>query len=584
MATINTQIKTFGSVSELNEYIKENNIKKKTWTQIQVGFTCSICGKEESVSISNFKRKFADKVLCHECHKKSLNTEKHYHKWTDEEKKTAAEKRRKTCLERYGVEYASQTQSVIDGVKNASKSRTQEEKDKMSAKRKQTCLERFGAESPIKNAGILDKIKQTCLERYGTENPAASDEVKSKIQSVFTEKYGGSPFNCIDVQMKKRNTMLERYGTEYSSEVESVAQRIKETHLSYGEAAFIQHCKDNDLEFIGSYKGTYDGQPIYYKCKCLRCGNIIEIAPHNHNYRCVHCYGKNAISSFGEKELLSFVKSVYNDIVEENTRRVIGPLELDIFIPEKNLAIEFDGDYWHSELFKDKQYHKQKSIACEEKGVHLIHISEYEWVNNKDKLKSIIKSFLVQDSIRVFARKCNVKEITPQESAAFCRENHQQGSVGAAVHLGLFYEGQLIEVETFGKPRFSKKYEWELVRECSKSGVSVVGGKSKLFKHFVKVYSPKSIVSYCDAAFFSGDSYLKCGMQLEAWNDPGYVWVKGHNKLSRYECQKHKLVERFPELKDFSESEIMHHLGYVKMFDCGQKLFVYKNAEATLDG
>lgn len=559
----------FSSVEDLNSYVKENNIRKKVWSSTRIILVCSKCRKEESISVNNFKRKFAGgPVLCYECHRSSLAAERHYHHWTEEEKQKAKTAREKTCKSRYGVSFVGQIDSVKNAVRAAAQKKSQEEKDIISQKRKETNLKKYGAKSPLQNISLKEKRKHTCLERYGVENPAASKHIKEKINSTFEKKYGGSPLNTLAVREKIKSTMFEKYGTVYNSQNEKISAKIRESLLDYGEAAFLVKCEENNLEPVDlDYRGTYDGKPVYYKCRCLKCGNIIEVAPHNHNFKCVHCYGKNAISSFGEKELLDFVRSIYSGQIIENDRRTLSPLELDILLPEKSLAIEFDGDYWHNEFNKDRMYHKEKTLKCAEKGIHLAHVFEYQWENDREKVKSIIKSFLVNDSRKIYARECVIKEIPVTIARDFCEENHLQGYCSSNVCLGLYYENELVQLETFRK--LGSEYEWDLTRECSKKDVSVIGGKSKLFKHFCSKYSPKSIISYCDAALFSGDSYLKCGMTLEQWSDPDYVWCKQHTALSHYECLK-----KYSELdRDMTESELMHSLGFAKLYDCGHKVF-----------
>lgn len=429
------------------------------------------------------------------------------------------------------------------------------------------------------NNFIKDKAKKTCLKKYGVENPGQNKEIKLKIKKTCLEKYGvESSFQSELVQKKIRNSLISKYGVENPSQIKDVSKQIGESLKKYGEASFIKSCERNNLKPIDlNYNGLYNDKPIYYKCECLKCHNIVEISPHNKNFKCVYCYGKNSISSFIEKEILIYIKSIYNGEIVENDRRTISPLELDILIPEKKVAIEFNGDFWHNEFNKDKNYHKEKTEKCLEKGIHLIQIFEYQWLSSKNAIKSILKSFLVKNENIIFARKCTIKEISTKEYNNFCNENHLQGICQAKVKLGLVYNNKLVQIESFGKPRFSKKYEYELVRECSLKNTTVVGGKSKLFKYFIKNYNPSSIVSYCDAQFFSGNSYIKCGMKLLLWNDPGYVWCKQHQTLSRYQCQKHKLIEKHPELKDKTEIEIMHSLGYYRIYDCGQKVFYGKN-------
>lgn len=569
------------NLEELNAFVKRNDLRKKFWSSTKISYECSKCKKVSEISILQFKRKFTSSaVLCNDCRKATFDRSKHGHHWTEEEKRRANETRKKTCLKKYGVEYITQTPEVIQSIHNAAKNRTDEERSISSQKRRETNLKKYGCESPIGNSEIRKRIEDTCLEKYGTKNPAASEEIKDKIRNTFNSKYGMNPLSTVKVREKIQATMKERYGVQFISQNPSFAKNISESLMKYGEAAFLERCKENNVKPIDfHYRGYYDGKPIYYKCRCLKCGNEIEIAPHNNNFKCYICYGKNSISSYEEKEIVKFIESVYDGRIEKNYRRLISPLEVDIYAPEKKLAIEFDGNFWHNESSKDKNYHKMKTQLCENRGVHLIHVFEYEWINNEDKIKSILKSFFATDSQKVFARNCSVKEISSDEAKAFSSSNHLQGHANASVYLGLFHNDELVEIETFGHPRFCRKYEWELVRECSKKDMSVVGGKSKLFSYFVKHYDPESVVSYCDASKFTGDSYLKCGMKLTGWNSPGYVWSYGNKILSRYQCQKHKLVKEHPGLKESTETEIMHALGYAKIYDSGQKVFSWSKAQ-----
>lgn len=631
------------SLDDLNNFIKENDLRKKKWPSTKIEYVCSQCGVITTLSIMQFKRKFANAaVLCDSCRKATFDKSKYnYHHWTEEEKQKANETRKKTCLEKYGVEFTGQLDSVKQAVSNAALNRTDEERNSISEKRKQTNIEKYGVENPIQNEEIKKRIEETCLKKYGTTNPAASEEIKEKIRNVFQEKYGMNPLSTIEVREKMLSTIEERYGTkiisknkeirkriqksvkkifdenkdiilaqtlntnlqkyntywpsqtenvkekvretirqrygvDYVSQIKEVAEHISNKLMGYGEAAFLKNCEDNFLKPIDfKYEGYYDNGPIYYKCECLKCHNVVEIAPHNKNFKCIHCFGKNAISSFKEKEVVQYLKSIYDGEIIENCRRLISPLEVDIYLPEKKLAIEFNGDFWHNEFSKDINYHKEKTQLCEQKGVKLFHIYEYEWLKSKDKVKDIFKSFVCSDKKKVYARQCTIKEISNFQAKEFADLYHLQGHSPAKVYLGLFFNGELVEIETFGHPRFNKNYQWEIVRECSKTDVSVVGGKSKLFSYFISHYSPTNIISYCDASKFSGESYLKCGMRFASWNSPGYVWIKQHSVLTRYQCQKHKLVKQFPELKNSSETEIMHSLGYSKMFDCGQKVYVW---------
>ena len=130
-------------------------------------------------------------------------------------------------------------------------------------------------------------------------------------------------------------------------------------------------------------------------------------------------------TSISEKEISDFIKSICNYEILENDRNIISPKELDVYIPQKNLAIEFDGLYFHSTKFgKDSDYHLGKTLACEEKGIRLIHIFEDEWLFKRQIVESIIKSALGIYKQKIFARNCEVKEIDDKTFRNFCNENH----------------------------------------------------------------------------------------------------------------------------------------------------------------
>lgn len=267
-------------------------------------------------------------------------------------------------------------------------------------------------------------------------------------------------------------------------------------------------------------------------------------------------------SSF-EKELRDYCFSLDNSFLKESTWCELDGKEIDIYSPKLKLGIEFNGNYWHSELFKEQNYHQEKSLLAKEKNIFLIHIWEWEW-NEKDSiLKSLIRSKLGIFNKILYARNCKVKEISNQEYQTFCEKNHLQGKCGAKTKLGLFCQNELVQIMSLGSPRFTDKYEWEILRECSKLGYCVVGGKEKLWKYFVKNYNPKSVISYCDFSKFTGDSYLKLGFKKERLNKPGFVW---------WENNTNRIFWRNP----YQNQEIKKK-GYYKIWDCGQLVFIWNN-------
>jgi hypothetical protein len=280
-----------------------------------------------------------------------------------------------------------------------------------------------------------------------------------------------------------------------------------------------------------------------------------------------------------EQNVVNFLKEQYHKEIfwhELLNKRIISPLELDVYIPEKKLAIEFDGLYWHSEESgKDKKYHLNKTELCEKQGIQLIHIFEDEWLMKHDIIKSRLKNLLGIYDKTIYARKCEIKKVDSKLSKEFQEENHIQGSVNAKIHLGLFYKNELISLITFGKCRFDKKHEWELLRFCNKLGYHVPGSASKLLKYFEKNYKPKSLVSYADRRWSIGKVYKKLGFKFLHNSNPNYWYFnKNRKRFSRINFQKYKLknlLENFDENK--TEVENMKANGYNRIFDCGNMVF-----------
>lgn len=290
----------------------------------------------------------------------------------------------------------------------------------------------------------------------------------------------------------------------------------------------------------------------------------------------VSCYlTYDKLKKFGLWDRISTTGSRYEHEIDqlikswgfetEKTRRVIHPYEIDIYIPSKKLGIEFNGDYWHSEVHKTQNYHQKKSLLAREQGVQLFHIFEYEWRDERKRQAIVgqLQNLLGVGIESVFARSTKVVELDSKSKSDFLLENHRQGNDNASVRLGLEHNGRLVAVMTFGRARFSQKYEWELSRFCSLRGVRVVGGASKLFKYFVKTHNPGSIVSYADIAKTRGELYERLGFTLSHISSPNYVWTDLLQVLTRYQTQMK------------NERQTMQDAGFFRVFDCGSQVWTW---------
>lgn len=328
--------------------------------------------------------------------------------------------------------------------------------------------------------------------------------------------------------------------------------------------------------------------------RCRECNSMLNYDIKNgywKNIRCHICNGESG-TSYQEKTVLSFVKGI-EDQVEENCRILDNSFkELDIYVPRKNLAIEYNGSIWHSygttfpnnvsQMQKHKSRHYQKHKLCSEQGIKLLQINSYEWCNKhkKNVWESIIRNNLGV-SCRLYARRCEVVEVSTDECGRFLNDNHLQGKCNSKIRYGLKYQGKLVSVMTFSKPRFSKKYQWELVRFCNLLGHTVVGGASKLLSHFLHKYKPQSLISYADLRYSNGNMYKSIGFNFVKHTPPSYVYIKGEKIVSRFAAQKHrlkKLLKKFD--KNQTEQQNMLNAGYRKLWDAGTMLFEYKNVNS----
>ena len=512
-----------------------------------------------------------------------------------------------TSLKKYGTEHPMQSKEYRDSIGYKSSLGNSETREKI----RKTMVERYGAECSLQNDAIREKAKQTNLAKYGSEYGFGSKIIQDKIRQTNLKKYGvenafqrqnikdrihqrnidehGVTANALrpEVIQKKHVTMVEKYGVDNPSLNPELHEKSVRNYLNNSYDRLSERWKDYVVPMFS--KEEYSGiagksRGKIYKWKCVKCGNVFEQHVHEtgniflYMPRCWHCYPNmnKQGQSYKEKEVLDFVKSIYDGEIIPNAHGIIGRKELDIYLPEKHLAIEFDGFYWHSEQKgKDESYHLNKTNACADKGIRLIHIFEDEWKEKKEIVEDRIRSILGIGQTRIFARKCDVMELDSKTANEFLEQNHLQGGDNSSIRYGLYHGDELVSVMTFGKPRFSKSYDWELIRFASKCGCNVVGGASKLLNHFRSNHSG-SIVSYADRRHSDGNLYEKLGFMQVGVSKPNYWYVRGGEKLSRYACQKHRLKDVLGDAFDqnLSEFENMSLNGWTRVHDCGNMVFV----------
>lgn len=296
---------------------------------------------------------------------------------------------------------------------------------------------------------------------------------------------------------------------------------------------------------------------------------------------CPTCCAERS-SSLKEKEVLSYIQSIYSKSILENDRKVLAGKEIDVYLPDVKIGFEFHGMWFHTETIVGRNYHLTKANLANEAGIQLVQIYEFEWDNKQDIVKSVISNLLGKNR-RIYARNTKVVELSRIDKSHFLKSNHLQGSDSSStVYFGLMNENEIVAVMTFGKSRFNKNYDWELTRFSSKSGINVIGGASKLLKHFLK-YHTGSIITYADRRFSNGNMYSKLGFKLDGVVPPGFLYYDLQYKTTchRMKFQRHKLKNLPHYDEKLSAYEIMRLNGFDRIWNAGNLRFVLNSCSAS---
>ena len=293
-----------------------------------------------------------------------------------------------------------------------------------------------------------------------------------------------------------------------------------------------------------------------------------------------------------EIQIIQYLQEITRDAnnVVSDDRSLIYPKEIDVVY--KNLAIEFDGQKYHS--FGKSTDSRFNNFEMENKNIHvektdllpehmqLLRIFSSEWINptKQEIWKSIIASHVNRPKNTIYARKCEIKEVDTKTEKEFLNCNHLQGFTPSGIRLGLFYKDQLVYIMTFIKSRFNKAAEYELLRAAPKIFHNIPGGFSRLLTYFERKYSPTSIISYANRRLSKGNVYNKNGFTFTKNTKPGYFYIQGNNfdaasLESRIAYQKHKLKMLLPLFdENLTETENMYNNNYRKIYDCGHMVFL----------
>lgn len=429
-----------------------------------------------------------------------------------------------------------------------------------------------------RNREIKTKKEETCLKRYNKRHTFQVKEFKQKSRKTCQEKYGFvNHTRTEEFHRKRKSTCLKKYGTEFSFQNEEVKRKWRENNQNkYGVSHVKQihldkrliNISDEELENIYN-NHIEDKIPVYSISE--------DIGFSKHKLASILSNKGYNLKRFYSSKLQEDIYKLFSKDSELNNRKELEGLEIDIYFPKYRFGLEIDGIYWHSKDTSLKDFsHVTKIVRAEEKNIKLIRFNEIELNNKKDICLSIINNFLGR-SEKKYARKGTVVKVTKQEEKDFFNKNHIQGYRPSSICYGIKFGNEILQMMSFGKSRYNRNVEWEIIRSCNKVGHIILGGFSRLFSKFVKQHSPNSIITYADRRYFTGESYKNVGFEFSHYSDIGYHYYKGFELFNRIKFQKHKLaglLENFdPSL---TEKENMINHGFRIYYDCGQAVYIWK--------
>jgi hypothetical protein len=492
--------------------INVNDLPKQS--HVDITAICDICGKEKTLKFYQYNKNIKNYNIF-ACSKKCANI-----------------KRELTVNKIYGCKNVFQNENIKENIKNENIKKygvsNLNKLDSQKIKIKNTIINKYGVENHFNAPEILEKTKKTNLERYGVENANKSNIIKQKIKNTNIKKYGFTSA-CKNelVKIKIKYTNLMKYGNEnYMFSTEYLEKRknflLKKYNISLIENNF----------------------PIY-KLKCNICNNNYDICINTLHKRleyktilCTNCNPIKSSSSGYEIQLQNFIKENYNKTILFNNRTIISK-ELDIYLPDVKLAFEFNGLFWHSELYKDNNYHLNKTKECEKNGIQLIHIYEDDWIYKQDVIKSMIINKLNKTKNKIYARKCKIKEIYDDKLIkGFISKNNIEVYVDSKIKIGLFYENVLVCLMLFNN--INNKDYYELSNFSVKINTNIIGGASKLLKYFINNYNPKKITTYVNRSYSQGNLYKILGFNFINKCEPNFYYIINGTKINKNEINTYK--------------------------------------------
>lgn len=440
-------------------------------------------------------------------------------------------------------------------------------------------------ENILQNTSFIigDDLKQSLRERiyvikHNITSPKKCIICENIVKFRTTGKNPGySDTCCYSCAMKnpsriqkRKETSIIKYQTDFPQQSESVKQKTIQTNLDrYGRSHKNQSHISTTNYLLLTNKEWLTQQHYENKQTLTNISNElnVNVTTVQRNIQTVGLHTKHYYSSTGEQEIQQFLQSL-NIPFEVNVRNIISPYELDIYIPQFNLAIEYCGLYWHSEQQgKNKNYHQQKLQLCQQQNIRLLTIFSDEWINKNELICQKLRILLNQDNRKaVYARKCKIVQVPIEQRSSFFDSNHIQGNGLGSISIGLEYNNELVACMLLSK----QDQDYHLNRYATSN--RVIGGFSKLLNYFKHNYEFDNIITFADLRWSIGDLYNQTGFIIDKIIPPDYYYSPdGHTRIHKFNYRRKylpKLLKNFdPNLSEKQNCDINNVL---RIWDCGK--------------
>jgi len=458
---------------------------------------------------------------------------------------------------KYGVDNVFQLKSVKQKIASTNVEKygvpSPQQNEEVRQKSRKTCLEKYGVENVFQSPEVRAKMEVTNLERYGGVSPTSSEEIKNKVRATNLEKFGTE---CYFVSQDCKDKVMEKYGVENVFQLEEVKRKIKSTNIEkYGvdhamkvpEIARMAQDKGLETKIAAGQINLHENKGIAEWAKELGFSK-------SHFNTLVNRHGWDIAVSMQPK--MSSLEKIMEEILIEIGEKYIKQIKIKSYYADfvvGELVIEVDGIFWHSDFHKEDDYHVRKRLTYIDEGYIPLFFREDELLSKREIIKSIILNKLGKNE-RLYARKLELKESDKKEGSEFLGKNHLMGR-GQGRCFTLSKDGQILACLRMKKI----KDGWEISRFATKSGISIVGGFSRLISFFKRIVGDVQISTFVDLRYGSGDYLPSLGFESST-SYPSFKWTNGSKTFHRMTFSGNSGYEN----------------GMLKIWDCGQMKFVYK--------